>query len=285
MLLAVDIGNTQTVLGLYEDEELIAHWRIATDAVNTADELGARVRALFALKGLASALVTDVAIASVVPSLTEQWRLTASRLMTSQPAAAHPTALLPTALHPATNEPFILNGSVDVGLPLDYANPAEIGADRLADAVAALELYGAPVVVVDFGTATNIEVVDKNGVFVGGVITPGLMTSAEALFNAAARLAKTSIEVPATIIGTTTKDAVRSGLTYGEIDRVDGLIRRILAELGYPATVVATGGLSSHVVGLSQTINEVNDDLTLEGLRIIYQRVCQLSSTSGAATN
>jgi type III pantothenate kinase len=253
MLLVVDIGNTQTVLGLYEGDELLAHWRVATIATDTSDELGARIRALLALKGFENTLITSVAIASVVPSLTEQWRLVASRL--------------------ATNEPLVLNGGVDIGLPIDYANPTEIGADRLADAVAAIELYGAPVVVVDFGTATNIEVVDKNGAFVGGVIAPGLVTSAEALFNAAARLAKTSIEVPATVIGTTTREAVQSGLTYGEIDRVDGLIGRILTELGYPATVVATGGLSARVVGLSQTIDVVNDNLTLEGLRIIYQRV------------
>jgi type III pantothenate kinase len=252
MLLAVDIGNTQTVLGLYESEKLLAHWRVATIATDTSDELGARVRALLALKGFGDTLVTSVAIASVVPSLTEQWRLAASRL--------------------AADEPFVLAGDIDIGLPINYANPAEIGADRLADAVAAVELYGAPVIVVDFGTATNIEVADKNGAFVGGVIAPGLMTSAEALFNSAARLAKTSVEVPATVIGSTTREAVQSGLTYGEIDRVDGLINRILAELGYPATVVATGGLSARVVGLSQTIDVVNDDLTLEGLRIIYQR-------------
>jgi type III pantothenate kinase len=252
MLLAVDIGNTQTVLGLYEDEKLLAHWRVATVATDTSDELNARVRALLALKGHANAPLTDVAIASVVPQLTEQWRLMASLLV--------------------AKEPFILGSNIDIGLPIDYANPAEIGADRLADAVAAVELYGAPVIVVDFGTATNIEVVDKNGAFVGGVIAPGLVTSAEALFNAAARLAKTSVDIPPTVIGATTRNAVQSGLTYGEIDRVDGLIRRILNELGYPATVIATGGLSARVVGLSQTIDKVNDDLTLEGLRIIYRR-------------
>ncbi|MDR1183432.1 MAG: type III pantothenate kinase [Coriobacteriales bacterium] len=252
MLLAVDIGNTQTVLGLYEGDTFLARWRVATIATGTSDELVVHIRALLALKGFKDAPITNMAIASVVPSLTEQWRLVASRL--------------------AIDEPFVLNGSIDIGLPINYANPAEIGADRLADAVAAVALYGAPVVVVDFGTATNIEVVDKNGAFVGGVIAPGLVTSAEALFNAAARLAKTSIEVPPAVIGTTTREAVQSGLTYGEIDRVDGLISRIIAELGYPVTVVATGGLSARVVGLSQTINVINDDLTLEGLRIIYQR-------------
>jgi type III pantothenate kinase len=252
MFLAVDVGNTQTVLGLYEDEQMIACWRVATVATDTADELDVRIRALFTLRNLDSAVITDAAIASVVPPLTEQWRLVASR-------------------H-TTNKPLILDNTVDTGLPIKYSNPAEIGADRLADAIAAVDLYGAPVIVVDFGTATNIEVIDASGAFVGGVIAPGLVTSAEALFNAAARLAKTSIEVPPTVIGSTTKEAVQSGLTFGEIDRIDGLVRRIFEQLGYPATVVATGGLSARVVKLSQTINEVNDNLTLEGLRLIYQR-------------
>jgi type III pantothenate kinase len=255
MLLAVDVGNTQTVLGLYENECLLAHWRVATVATDTADELDVRIRSLFALKGLKSTATTDVAIASVVPPLTEQWRLVASR-------------------HTA-DEPLVLHSNLDVGLPINYSNPAEIGADRLADAVAAIRLYGAPVVVVDFGTATNIEVIDKDGAFVGGVIAPGLVTSAEALFNAAARLAKTSIEVPPAVIGTTTREAVQAGLTYGEIDRIDGLIRRIFSQLGYSATVVATGGLSARVMGLSQSIDVVNDNLTLEGLRLIYKRVRQ----------
>ncbi|MDR1083154.1 MAG: type III pantothenate kinase [Coriobacteriales bacterium] len=254
MFLAVDVGNTQTVLGLYEDERLLAHWRIATVATDTSDELDVRIRSLLALGALDSAAITDVGIASVVPPLTEQWHLVAAR---------HASA-----------EPLILDSTLDIGLPIAYANPSEIGADRLADAVAAIKLYGAPVIVVDFGTATNIEVIDKTGTFLGGVIAPGLVTSAEALFNAAARLAKTSIEVPATVIGSTTKTAVQSGLTFGEIDRIDGLIRRVFDELGYKATVVATGGLSARVIDLSTTIDIVNDNLTLEGLRLIYQRVC-----------
>jgi type III pantothenate kinase len=253
MLLAVDVGNTQTVLGLYEDERLVAHWRIATVATDTADELDVRIRALFTLKELGSTVITDAAIASVVPPLTAQWQRMAAR-------------------H-TTERPLILDSTVDTGLPIKYSNPSEIGADRLADAVAAIELYGAPVIVVDFGTATNIEVIDSDGAFVGGIIAPGLVTSAEALFSAAARLAKMSIEVPPAVIGTTTREAVQSGLTFGEIDRIDGLVRRVFEQLGYPATVVATGGLSTRVVTLSQTINETNDNLTLEGLRLIYQRI------------
>ncbi|MDR1014084.1 MAG: type III pantothenate kinase [Coriobacteriales bacterium] len=253
MLLAVDVGNTQTVMGLYEDERLLAHWRVATDAADTGDELALRIHALFALEALGDAPVTDVAIASVVPPLTEQWRQLAARL--------------------ATTPALIVDSGTDTGLPIAYGDPTEIGADRLADAVAAVELYGAPCIVVDFGTATNIEVIDRTGAFVGGVIAPGLATSAQALFDAAARLAKTSIDVPPRVIGASTREAVQSGLTFGEIDRIDGLVRRIVDELGYPATVIATGGLSARVTGLSRTIDTVNDDLTLEGLRIIHRRV------------
>ncbi|MCL2756736.1 MAG: type III pantothenate kinase, partial [Coriobacteriia bacterium] len=224
MLLAVDIGNTQTVVGMYDATELVLKCRIATLASDTADELLVKLQGLFSLSGLAFTDATDVAIASVVPALTEQWRYIARRL--------------------TDNEPLVLTSATNTGLAVHYANPAEIGADRIADAVAAIHLYRAPVLVVDFGTATNIEVVNKDGAFVGGIIAPGLAISAEALFLAAARLTKIDIEVPPAVIGTNTKCAVQSGLTYGEIDRIDGLVRRVFDELGYTAPVVATGGLS-----------------------------------------
>ena len=252
MFFAVDVGNTQTVMGLYDGSQLLARWRVATVKTDTSDELAGKINSLFALNSLSSTMISDVAIASVVPPLTEQWYGVARRL--------------------AANEPLILNSDVDTGLVIRYPNPSEIGADRLADAVAALNIYGAPVVVVDFGTATNIEVIDKDGAFIGGIIAPGLATSAEALFNAAARLSKMDIEVPPLVIGRSTREAVQSGLTYGEIDRIDGLVRRVFKELGYTATVVATGGLSSRVVDISETIDVVNDDITLEGLRLIYGR-------------
>ena len=252
MLLAVDIGNTQTVVGMYDATELVLKRRIATLSSDTADELLVKLQGLFLLGGITFGDATDVAIASVVPSLTEQWRHVAYRL--------------------TDKEPLVLTSTTDTGLALHYANPAEIGADRIADAVAAIHLYGAPVLVVDFGTATNIEVVNREGAFVGGIIAPGLAISAEALFLAAARLTKIDVEVPPTIIGTTTKGAVQTGLTYGEIDRIDGLVRRVFNELGYTAPVVATGGLSHRVVGLSDTITHINDDLTLEGLRLIFER-------------
>lgn len=253
MFFAVDVGNTQTVMGLYNQQQLLHHWRVATVPTDTAHELAIKIRALLALQNQDPTLITSMAIASVVPPLTTQWQQLASLF--------------------TIKAPLILNSNTPTGLKISYADPSEIGADRLADAVAALSLYGAPVIVVDFGTATNIEVIDKHGAFVGGIIAPGLITGAEALFNAAARLTQTAIEVPPDVIGTSTRTAVQSGLTYGEIDRIDGLIHRIFKQLGYPATVVATGGLSSKVVNLSSTINVVNDDITLEGLRLIYHRL------------
>jgi type III pantothenate kinase len=252
MLFAVDIGNTQTVLGLYQGQELISHWRVATLVTDTADQLCIRVRDLLALDDRQLCDIEAVALCSVVPTLTEQWCQAATKL--------------------GAKEVLNLSAETDSGLTFGYGNPAEVGADRIADAVAAIALYGAPVIIADFGTATNIEVVNREGVFIGGIIAPGLQTSADALFAAAARLSRISLEVPKTVIGTNTADAVRSGLTYGEIDRIDGLVKRVFAELGYPATVVATGGLSARVSELSTTINYVNDDLTLEGLRLIWQR-------------
>jgi type III pantothenate kinase len=253
MLLTVDVGNTQTVLGLYASDQLAQSWRVATRHTDTADELLVGLKGLLSLNKELAYTIDSVAIASVVPPLTEQWAQAAATL-TATP-------------------PLVVNSTLDTGLTYKYPNPAEIGADRIADAVAAIALYGAPVVVVDFGTATNIEVIDKSGAFVGGIIAPGLQTSAEALFNAAARLPKIDIEIPADVIGKDTRSAVQSGLTYGEIDRIDGLIKRVFKQLGYEMPVVATGGLSSHVIGLSSTITDVNDNLTLEGLRLIYQRI------------
>jgi type III pantothenate kinase len=251
MFLAIDIGNTQTVIGLYGSDALMHTWRVATVHSDTADEIVVRLGALLSLEGFALGDVDDVAIASVVPSLTEQWAAVGLRL--------------------AGRDPLVVtSATVNSMLAIDYSLPAEIGADRIADAVAAVDLYGAPVVVVDFGTATNIEVIDKNGAFIGGIIAPGLVTSAEALFGAAARIQKFDIEVPPHVIGRSTREAVQAGLTYGEIDRIDGLITRIFAELGYSTPVVATGGLSERVTSLSRTITHVNPNLTLEGLRLIH---------------
>jgi type III pantothenate kinase len=257
MLLAVDVGNTQTVLGLYNAGDLVDSWRVATRHADTTDEILVTLHGLLSLNSKYNYQIASVAVASVVPPLTEQWSQAALQL-TSKPA-------------------LIIDSTLDIGLEFKYPNPSEIGADRIADAIAAIELFGAPVIVVDFGTATNIEVIDKHGAFVGGVIAPGLNTSAEALFKAAARLPKIDIEIPKAVIGTDTRSAIQSGLTYGEIDRIDGLIERVFKELGYKTPVIATGGLSNKVTDISKTITNVDDNLTLEGLCLIYQRLSDKS--------
>lgn len=253
MLLAIDVGNTQTVIGVYDGEELRHMWRIATNKNHTSDELRLKLMPLLSSEGIGADGLGGAALASVVPQLTHGWRCALRKLVGADP-------LVCTA-DSAGEELF----------PTAYANPAEIGADRVADAVAARALYGQPVVVVDFGTATNIEVVDRDGAFAGGVIAPGVETSASALFSHANRLSAIELEDPHTAIGGNTAQAIQAGIVYGEADRVDGLVRRIFEQLGYEAPVVATGGLASRVAPLSRTITHVNKELTLEGLRRIYE--------------
>lgn len=253
MLLAIDVGNTQTVIGVCDGEELRHMWRIATNKNHTSDELRLKLMPLLSSEGIGADGLGGAALASVVPQLTHGWRSALRKLVGADP-------LVCTA-DSAGEELF----------PTAYANPAEIGADRVADAVAARALYGQPVVVVDFGTATNIEVVDRDGAFAGGVIAPGVETSASALFSHANRLSAIELEDPHTAIGGNTAQAIQAGIVYGEADRVDGLVRRIFEQLGYEAPVVATGGLASRVAPLSRTITHVNKELTLEGLRRIYE--------------
>lgn len=250
MLLTVDVGNTQTVIGLFEDAVCTVHWRIATAHESTADELHIELRQLLALEGLEEDVISDVVLSSVVPALTSTWCGVAASLGL---------------------EALVVSPAVVPFLPIKYEYPAEIGADRLADAVAAVASYGAPVTVVDLGTATNIEVIDADGAFVGGIIAPGLMASADALFSAAARLARVDLSEPPAPIGTSTRAAVQSGLVYGEVDRIDGLVRRVFGQLGYTTPVVATGGLAGRLAPLSSTITALDENLTLEGLRLIFE--------------
>lgn len=250
MLLVADIGNTQTHLGVFDENELVCSWRLSTRAADTADELLISLQTLLVISKL-DITIDHVVVASVVPALNSSWIAAARQLSGA--------------------EPMFLSSRTARNFLSIYPHPDEIGADRIAVALAAVASYGAPVIVVDFGTATNIEVINKDGAFVGGIICPGLATSANALFAAAARLPRMYIETPPTAIGRSTKEAVQSGLTYGEIDRIDGLVRRIFVELGYEAPVIATGGLSKLVLKISSTITDVNDHLTLEGLRLAYQ--------------
>ncbi len=251
MLLAVDIGNTQTVIGVYENEDLVATWRLSTTPSRTSDEIRSFLTPLFHHESLDPAAITHVILASVVPPLTSEWRRAIQDSFQVEPLTC--SAALAGSLFQTT-----------------YPRPAEIGADRVADAVAAKALYGAPVVVVDFGTATNIEVIDAAGNFVGGIIAPGLLTSAQTLSQRGAQLPVIELLPPEQVVGRSTVEAMRSGIVLGEADRVDGLLKRIFDELGLDqAVVVATGGLASVMAPVTQRITTINSELTLEGLRLI----------------
>lgn len=252
MILGIDVGNTQTVLGLFDGDELDGHWRIATDASMTADELRVKVGGLLELEGVSFADVERVILSSVVPALTDQYEAMAER------ATGTP--------------PMVVGPGIKTGMPIRYDDPREVGADRIVNAVAALEAYGAPVVIVDFGTATTFDVVDASGAYIGGAIAPGVETSADALFSRAARLARVDLEPPVRVIGRNTTESVQAGLLLGEAAMVDGLVRRIHAELGGPCRVVATGGLATRMAPLCETIDEVDSDLTLKGLLVLYRR-------------
>ncbi len=254
MLLAIDVGNTQTVVGVYKGSDLAGSWRVSTNKSHTADELRIKLMPLFESAGLAFSQVRGAALASVVPQLTHAW-VSALRELTRTDALVCTAASARAAgLFEAT-----------------YPRPNEIGADRVADAVAARIRYGAPAVVVDFGTATNIEVIDREGRFAGGIIAPGVETSAAALFSHATRLAAIELADPGCAIGTSTETAIQSGIVYGEADRVDGLVRRVFAQLGYQTPVIATGGLAHLMARHTATVTHVDADLTLEGLRLIAE--------------
>ena len=250
MLLAADIGNTQTVVGVYQGSDLACMWRLATNPATTADEVRVMLLPLFESAGLALTDVDRAALASVVPQLTGAWC-----------RAIRDGAGVEALVCSAQTAGSLFKAS--------YPNPLEIGADRVADAVGARSRYGEPVVVVDFGTATNIEVIDAEGFFVGGIIAPGLQTSAQTLFSRGAQLPAINLTAPEDPIGVSTVTAMQSGIVLGEVDRVDGLVRRIFDQLGYEGTVVATGGLAPLIAPHSQTITHVDGELTLEGLRLI----------------
>jgi type III pantothenate kinase len=244
-LVAIDVGNTQTVLGLYEGDELARHWRLATEPQRTGDELGLLLGGLLDL-----ASVDGICLASTVPALIRAYE---------ELAAAVRARLL------------VVSPGTRTGIPLRYDDPREIGPDRIANAVAARERYGAPCVVVDFGTSTNFDVVSREGEYVGGVLAPGIEISMEALFKRAARLVKVDFVEPGSAIGKTTESALRSGLVYGFAGQVDGIVGRIRAELGdSSAPVVATGGLAELIAPHAQTVDRVDPFLTLEGLRLIW---------------
>jgi type III pantothenate kinase len=252
VLLAVDVGNTQTVLGLFDDGSLVEHWRVATEAERTGDELAALLADLLDLRDLGFADVSGVCLSSTVPLLIRAYQELADR---------HVGAPI-----------LVLGPGVRTGIPILHDDPHQVGPDRIANAVAAVERYGAPCIVVDFGTSTNFDAVSAEGAYVGGVLAPGIEISMEALFARAARLTKVDFVEPETVIGKTTASALQSGLVYGFAGQVDGIVERMRGELGDTARAIATGGLASLIAPHSKTIEKVDPLLTLDGLRLVWDR-------------
>jgi type III pantothenate kinase len=256
MLLAIDVGNTNIVLGVFDDATLVQSWRLQTLRERTSDELGLLVDGLFAHSRIDRVRVRGVILGSVVPPLTGTMRSMVQRYFGV------------TAL--------IVEPGVNTLMPILYENPAEVGADRIVNAVAAFEKYGKgkgrPLIVVDFGTATTLDAITAKGEYLGGAICPGVQISADALFQRAARLPRIDVRKPAHVVGRTTVEAMESGLFYGYVGMVEGLVRRMSDELGGHALCVATGGLADVIAPETPLIEHVDPDLTLHGLRIVWER-------------
>lgn len=252
MLFVIDVGNTNIVCGVFRDKLLAHSWRISTDKQKTADEFGMLIGQLLQHCGLGFGDIDGIVLSSVVPPLTPEIVRMCEKYFKV--------------------EPLIVGPGVRTGLRIRYENPHEVGADRIVNAVAAYALYGGPVIVVDFGTATTFCAISAEGDYLGGAIAPGIGISSAALFQRAAKLPRVEIAKPETVVGRTTVKSMQSGILYGFVGLTDEIVRRMKQELGWQPRVIATGGLAQLVAGESSEIDEVCSDLTLQGLRIIYEK-------------
>lgn len=252
MLLAIDIGNTTIILGVFEGERLLFFWRLSTRTEKTEDEHGALISDLLNINGLKTEVIDGIIISSVVPPLTQIFEDMAKKYF--------------------NRKPMVVSSELDTGIKILYKKPEEVGADRIVNAAAAFHLYGGPVIIVDFGTATTFCYVTSRGEYLGGVIAPGLEISANALFERAAKLPKVSLSRPSRIIGDDTVTAMQAGLIIGHAGMVDRIVEEIKRDVGEDPYVIATGGLAELIAPESRTIKEIRPALTLEGLRLVYKR-------------
>ncbi|WP_428264250.1 type III pantothenate kinase [Haliangium sp.] len=251
-LLAIDVGNTNTVLGVYRNDELVAHWRVRTDERRTGDEYAVLLHQLMALDGLDTRVITHGIISSVVP-----------------PAVFGLERLFQSHLEVSV---LVVGPGIKTGMPILYEDPREVGADRIVNAIAAFDLLGTGCVVVDFGTATTWDVVTPRGEYLGGVIAPGLQVSAEALYQHASKLPRVEVARPARVVGRNTVASMQAGLLFGYAGMVDAVVERIRAEVGWEASCIATGGLAALIASESRTIERTDDMLTLRGLKLLFER-------------
>ncbi|PWH18585.1 MAG: type III pantothenate kinase [Anaerolineae bacterium] len=251
MLLALDLGNTNLTIGLYEEARLAWHWRLATDSARMPDEYGLQLLGLLTHAGHRPAALKGIVLASVVPNLTGR--------------------IVQACREYLQNEPLVVEAGVKTGVRIRYEDPRAVGADRVADAVAALHLYGGPACIIDFGTATTFNALTKEGDYLGGAITAGVNLAAEALFTRAAKLPRIDLQRPPSVIGRNTVHAMQSGLLFGYVSMVEGMVERFRAELGPEMKVIATGGLAEIVAKETKVIQHIAPWLTLDGLRIIWE--------------
>lgn len=251
MLFTVDIGNTNIVFGIFKDREIINHWRIGTDKDKTSDEYGVLFRNLMEMNGIDLESITGAVVSCVVPTLLE--------------------VILRTLRFYFKVDPIVVGPGIKTGMPILYHNPKEVGADRIVNAIAAFEEYKCSVVIVDFGTATTFDCVSDKGEYLGGSIATGILVSAEALFRSASMLPKVEIVAPKTVIGRNTVHSIQSGIVFGYAGLVDGIVERIKKEMGTRPRVIATGGLASLISSESNTIEIIDEFLSLKGLRLIYE--------------